>query len=155
MIRTVLAVGCAASILLGVGFAVAQQDVIKERKDLMKANGQQAKIAADMMKGDRPFDMATAHKIFAAFEEAATKMPDLYPAGSESETGSPAADDFSPTAKVWENMADFKARFTKFGEDAKAADASVKDLDSFKAALTNIGKNDCGACHQIYRQKKG
>ena len=155
MIRTVFAVGCAASIVLGIGIAAAQQDVIKQRKDLMKANGQQAKIAADMMKGDRPFDMATAHKIFAAFEDAATKMPDLYPAGSESEAGSPAADDFSPTAKVWENMADFKARLAKFGDDAKAADASVKDLDSFKAALTNIGKNDCGACHQIYRQKKG
>jgi cytochrome c556 len=51
-------------------------------------------------------------------------------------------------------MADFKARFVKFGEDAKAADASVKDLDSFKAALGNIGKNDCGACHQEYRLKK-
>ncbi len=154
MIRTVLAAGCAASIVLGVGFALAQQDVIKQRKDLMKANGQQAKVAADMMKGDRPFDMATAHKIFAAFENAAAKMPDLYPAGSESETGSPSADDFSPTAKVWTDMADFKARFAKFGQDAKAADASVKDLDSFKAAMANIGKSDCGACHQIYRVQK-
>ena len=51
-------------------------------------------------------------------------------------------------------MADFKARFAKFGEDAKLR-PSVKDLDSFKAALGNIGKNDCGACHQAYRLKKG
>jgi cytochrome c556 len=154
MIRTVLAVASVASIVLGVGFAAAQQDVIKERKDLMKANGQQAKLAADMIKGDRPFDMAAVHKILAAFANAAAKMPDLYPASSQSETGSPAADDFSPTAKVWENMADFKARFAKLGEDAKAADASVKDLDGFKAAMGNIGKNDCGACHQIYRVQK-
>jgi len=27
-------------------------------------------------------------------------------------------------------------------------------LDTFKAALGNIGKNDCGACHQDYRLKK-
>ena len=38
--------------------------------------------------------------------------------------------------------------------DAKAADASVKDLDSFKAAFGNIGKNDCGGCHEKYRLKK-
>jgi cytochrome c556 len=51
-------------------------------------------------------------------------------------------------------MADLKARFAKLGNDAKAADASVKDLDSFKAALGDIGKSDCGACHQLYRLKK-
>jgi cytochrome c556 len=51
-------------------------------------------------------------------------------------------------------MDDFKARFAKFGSDAKAADASVKDLDSFKAAMGNIGKNDCGGCHEVYRAKK-
>jgi len=30
----------------------------------------------------------------------------------------------------------------------------VKDLDSFKAAIADIGKNDCGSCHQTYRLKK-
>jgi cytochrome c556 len=154
MIRIVLAAGAVAAVVLGVGVAVAQQDVIKERKDLMKGVGQQAKMAADMIKGDKPFDMAAVHKIFATWQNAAQKMPDLFPAGSESEAGSPVADDFSPTAKVWQDMADFKARFAKMGNDAKAADASVKDLDSFKAAVANIGKTDCGACHQIYRVQK-
>jgi len=30
----------------------------------------------------------------------------------------------------------------------------VKDLESFKAAFGNIGKNDCGGCHEKYRLKK-
>ena len=34
------------------------------------------------------------------------------------------------------------------------AGANVKDLDSFKAAFGNIGKNGCGGCHQDYRLKK-
>ena len=51
-------------------------------------------------------------------------------------------------------MDDFKARLAKFGDDAKASAASVKDLDSFKAAFGNIGKNDCGGCHEQYRVKK-
>jgi len=151
MIRTVLAI---VTIVLGFSVAIAQEDPIKARKALMKANGDEAKIAGAMAKGEAPFDMAAAHKIFATFEDAAAKMPNLYPDSSKSEADSPAADDFSPKPAVWENMADFKARFAKFGDDAKAADASVKDLDSFKAAIGNIGKNDCGGCHEQYRMKK-
>lgn len=154
MIRSVFAITVVAAVGLGVGVAVAQQDVIKERKDLMKDNGDQAKIGAAMIKGEKPYDEAAVHKMFAAFENAAAKMPNLYPPDSKDESGSPAADKFSPTAKVWENMADFKARFEKLGADAKAADASVKDVATLKVAFGNIGKNDCGACHHEYRAEK-
>jgi cytochrome c556 len=154
MIRTVFAAALAAGIALGLSAAIAQQDVIKQRKDLMKANGDQAKIAAAMVKGEKPFDLAAAHKIFAQFEDAAGKMPDLYPANSKSEEGSPSADKFSPTDKVWTDMADFKKRFAKFGDDAKKANETVTDLDSFKAAIGPIGKNDCGGCHHDYRSEK-
>ena len=145
MIRTVFAV---AAIALGVVAAAAQQDPIAARRALMKANGDAAKTASAMNKGEAPFDLAAAHKIFATFEDAAAKMPALFP--DDSKTGGDTAAD----PKIWENMADFKARFAKFGEDAKAADASVKDLDGFKAAMGDIGKNDCGSCHQTYRLKK-
>jgi cytochrome c556 len=145
MIRTVLAM---AAITLGVSVAMAQQDPIAARRALMKANGDQAKIGAAMAKGEAPFDLAAAKKIFVTFEDAAAKMPALFP--DTSKTGGDTAAD----PKIWENMADFKAKFVKFGEDAKAAGASVTDLDSFKAAFGNIGKNDCGACHQTYRIKK-
>jgi len=148
MIRSMFAAASIAAIALGVSVAVAQQDVIKERKDIMKGNGDQAKIAAAMVKGEQPFDLAAAQKVFATFASAATKMPDLFP--DNSKTG----EDTAALPKIWEDMADFKARFVKFGDDAKAAEASVKDLDSFKAAFGNIGKNDCGGCHQLYRAKK-
>ena len=145
MIRTVFAV---AAIALGMSVAVAQQDPIAARKALMKANGDQAKIGAAMMKGEAPFDLEAAHKIFAAWEDAAAKMPALFPDNSKS-GGETAAD-----PKIWENMDDLKARFAKFGTDAKDAEAKVIDLDSFKAAFGNIGKNDCGGCHEKYRVKK-
>jgi cytochrome c556 len=149
MIRTAFAI---MTIIFGLSAAVAQQDVIKQRKTLMKTNGDQGKIGADMVKGAKPFDLEAAHKIFAAFQDAAAKMPNLFPDNSKPAKNS--TDDFNASPKVWENMADLKERFAKFGQDAKAADASVKDLDSFKAAFTNIGKNDCGACHEHYRLKK-
>jgi cytochrome c556 len=154
MIRAAFAVASVVAITVGVGAAVAQQDVIKERKDLMKANADQAKIAVAMIKGEKPFDMAAVHKVFATFENAAAKMPGLFPPSSKDEAGSPSADKFSPTAKVWDDMADFKSRFEKFAADAKAANASVKDVDTLKAAMGNIGKNDCGACHHDYRVEK-
>jgi cytochrome c556 len=145
MIRTVIAV---AVVALGIGSAIAQQDPIAARKALMKANGDAAKIGAAMVKGDAPFDLAAAHKIFATFQDAAAKMPALFP--DNSKTGGETSAD----PKIWESMDDFKARFAKFGSDAKAADASVKDLDTFKASFATIGKEDCGSCHQTYRIKK-
>ncbi|MGE5166305.1 MAG: c-type cytochrome [Sphingobacteriales bacterium] len=126
---------------------MAQQDPIAARKALMKANGQAAGALAKMVKGEASFDQATAQKSFATFEDAAAKMPPLFPDNSKTD-GETAA---SP--KIWENMADFKAKFVKLGEDAKTAKASVKDLDSLKAAFGNVGKN-CGGCHETYRLKK-
>jgi len=148
MIRTVSAVATVAVIALGVAAAVAQQDPIAARKALMKANGDAAKIGAAMAKGEAPFDLAAAQKMFTTFADAAAKMPALFP--DNSKTGGDTAAD----PKIWDNMADFKAKFVKFGDDSKAAEGSVKDLNSFKAAFGDIGKNDCGGCHQNYRIKK-
>jgi cytochrome c556 len=78
-------------------------------------------------------------------------MPALYP---DSTKGGDPTDEFNASPKVWEDMADFKARFAKFADDTKEALATVKDLDSLKVAMGNIGKTDCGGCHQVYRLKK-
>jgi cytochrome c556 len=145
MIRSVFAV---AAIALCVSVAVAQQDPIAARKALMKTNGDEAKVGAAMLKGEAPFDLDKAKKIFAAFEDAAAKMPALFP--DNTKTGGETAAD----PKIWENMDDFKARFAKFGADAKDAETKVTDLDSFKAAFGNIGRNDCGGCHEKYRVKR-
>jgi cytochrome c556 len=145
MIRTVFAV---AAIALGVSAAIAQQDPIAARKSLMKANGDQAKIGVAMIKGEAPFDLDKARKVFATFEDAAAKAPSLFP--DNSKTGGETAAD----PKIWQDMDDFKARLAKLGADAKDAAAKVTDLDSFKAAFGGIGKNDCGGCHEKYRIKK-
>ncbi len=145
MIRTLFVI---AAIALGVSIAIAQQDPIAARKALMKANGDQAKIGVAMMKGEAPFDIDKVHKIFAAWEDAAAKMPSLFPA--DSKTGGDTAAD----PKIWANMDDLKARFVKLSTDAKEAAGKVTDLDGFKAAFGSIGKNDCGGCHEHYRVKK-
>jgi len=145
MIRIVFTV---ATMTLGASIAIADQDPIAARRALMKANGDEAKVGVSMIKGEAPFDLAKAHKIFQTFEEAGQKMPELFP--DTSKTGGETA----ARAEIWQNIDDVKARFAKFAADAKAANADVKDLDSFKASFGTIGKNDCGGCHEKYRVKK-
>ncbi|MFZ0066804.1 MAG: cytochrome c [Pseudolabrys sp.] len=141
------AVAAVGIIALGATVVLAQQDPIAARKALMKANGQAAGALAKMLKGEAPFDPAVAKKAFASFEDAAAKMPTLFPDNSK------IGGETAASPKIWENMADVKARFVKLGNDAKAADASVKDLDSLKAAFSQLGKN-CNDCHELYRVKK-
>ena len=131
----------------GATAVVAQQDPIAARKALMKENGAQAKLGAAMAKGEAPFDLMKAKAIFVTFSEASVKMPGLFP--DNSKTGH----DTTAAPKIWENMDDFKAKFVKFGTDAKMAQGSVKDIDSFKTAFASMGK-ECGGCHQDYRVKK-
>lgn len=144
---TVFTAAAVAVVAFGATAVVAQQDPIAARQALMKANGKAAGAIVKMVKGEAPFDLATAKKSFAAFEDAAAKMPALFPENSK--TGG----ETTASPKIWESMDDFKAKFVKLGTDAKAADASVKDLDSLKAALGVIGEN-CGGCHETYRINK-
>lgn len=143
MIRIVLATAVAA---LGVSAVVAQGDPIAARKALMKENGAQSRIAREMIEGKRPFDLAAAQKVLATFAESAEKAKALFPENSK-------AGDTAALPAIWEQKADFEAKLAKFGADAKAAAAKVKDLDSFKAEMAEVGKN-CGGCHQPYRKRQ-
>ena len=144
MVRTVLAV---AAIAIGVTAVAAQSDPIAARKAMMKRVGEQTKVGAGMAKGEAPYDQTKAQAIFATYVEASTTMPTLFP--DNAKTGGETA----ALPKIWESMADFKGKFAKLGEDAKAAQVSVKDLDSFKASFGGVTKN-CGGCHENYRAKK-
>jgi cytochrome c556 len=141
--RLVLAAAIAAA---GITAVAAQSDPLSARKALMKGVGDQARIARDMLDGKVPFNADAAKKVFATFEDASGKMPALFPDNSK-------AGDTAALPAIWENKPDFTAKFAKLGADSKAAAAQVKDLDSFKATMGEVGKN-CGGCHQTYRKKQ-
>jgi cytochrome c556 len=140
-----------ACVVIAIAFSatavIAQSDPISERKQTMKGVGGQARVGAQMVKGDVPFDLAKAQAVFATYASAAAKMPTLFPDNSKTGGETTAA------PKIWEDMNGFKAAFAKFEADSKAAQASVKDLDTFKVAFGNMGKN-CGGCHETFRIKK-
>jgi cytochrome c556 len=132
-----------------VGIALAAgADAIKERRELTKANGEASKPLVPMMKGAAPFDLPTVQKALMAYENAADKMPGLFP--SDSKTG-----DTNALPVIWDdkNKADLDARFEKLGKDAAAALAAIRDEASFKATMTDFFRN-CGGCHDKYRAKQ-
>ena len=144
MKRLVLAAAFAA---LGLTAVVAQSDPIATRKAVMKENGNQSRIAREMIEGKQPFNLDAAKKVLTTFAETNDKAKNLWP--DNSKTGG----DTAALPAVWENKADFDAKLAKFSNDAKAAGAKVKDLDSFKAEMGEVGKN-CGGCHQTYRKRQ-
>ncbi len=112
-------------------------------KQLLAAN------LASLVNGTPAKDVFTAkaQEIFATYVDASGKMPALFPENSK--TGGETA----ALPAIWTGMDDFKAKFAKFGADSKAAQPTVKDLDSFKASFGAVTKN-CGGCHETYRAKK-
>jgi len=140
--RIALAAALAA---LGVTAVVAQSDPLAARKALMKENGAQSRVAREMIEGKQPFDLAAAQKVLATFAAVDDKGKNLWPATSKD-------GDTASLPAVWENKADFDAKLAKLSSDAKAAQGKVKDLDSFKAVMGDLGKACCG-CHNTYRKK--
>lgn len=144
MMRTALAI---LAVAFGITAVTAQSNPIAARQALMKTNGREGKIGSDMIRGRIPFDLAKAQAMFAAFLDAANKMPNLFPENSK--TGG----DTSASPEIWVHMDDVKARFAKLAAESKAAQESIKDLESFKVAYRNVARN-CDGCHEHYRVKK-
>ncbi|MBX9739405.1 MAG: cytochrome c [Beijerinckiaceae bacterium] len=134
--------------LAGVTTVVAQSNPIAERQQLMKNLSQAARAPGGMLKGEVPFDLAAVQTTLKTFADVATKAPALFP--DNSKTGN----DTAALPKVWTDKADFNGLWTKFEKDAVAAQASIKDEASFKAAFPVLMRS-CGGCHEGYRAKKG
>lgn len=145
MIRGLFA---AALLVSGIGAAVAQGDVIKQRQEAMKQVGAATGVAVKMMKGEAAFDLAKAQASLKVYQDVASKYPALFP--DTSKTGG----DTAALPAVWEKKADFDAKLAAWGKDSAAAAAAIKDEASFKATMPNVLKN-CGTCHETYRAKKG
>ena len=147
MRMTFAALAIAAS--AGVALAAASgADAIKARRELMKVDGQVTRPLVAMLQGKAPFDLATVQKALKTYENAAQQEQALFP--PDSKTG-----DTNALPAIWDddNLADLDARFKKFGEDATAALASIKDEASFKATMPGVLKS-CGGCHEKYKTKQ-
>ena len=148
MIRTALVVG---ALLLGATAVVAQQDLVKQNQDTMKANAKNLGGMIAMVKGEKPYDQATVTAALAQLDETARKLPTMFP---DSIKGMNPGGDYSPSPKIWEDKADFQAKIENFAKVVTEAKTKITDLDTLKANAPAIGKQ-CGNCHETFRVKKG
>jgi cytochrome c556 len=139
----------AATLLLGVGAVVAQQDIVKQTQTVMKGNGKNAGALAAIVKGEKPYDQATVDTAMAQFEDTAKKLPTLFPVSTK---GLKPEGDYSASPKIWEDKAGFDAKIASFAKVVSEAKPKIKDIDTLKANFPAIGK-ECGACHETFRLK--
>lgn len=135
----------AAATLMGIGLVAAQQG-----PGIMKSNGKAlGTVLSATAKGDKPYSQADIDAAIAVLADGAAKLPTLYPVSLK---GAAPSGDYAPSPKVWDDAAGFNAQITAFSAAVANAKATVKDVDTLKAALPGIAKA-CGACHETYRVK--
>jgi cytochrome c556 len=134
----------AAALTLVAGAALAQGDPVQQRKDAMKAVGAATGPVGRMLQGAEPFDLAKAQNALTVYINTSKTAPALWPAGSDKgETRTLPA--------VFAEKDKFNGIFAKWGADATAAQAAIKDEASFKTEMPKVLAN-CGACHTPYRR---
>jgi cytochrome c556 len=147
MKRTVVAVG---ALMFGVGAVMAQQNLVKQNQDIMKANARNlGGVLIAMVKGEKPYDQVAVNAALAQLDETAKKLPTMFP---DSIKGAKSDSDYSASPKIWEDKAGFQARIDGFAKVITEAKAKIKDIDTLKASAPAIGK-ECGNCHETFRVK--
>jgi cytochrome c556 len=147
MMKKVLGLALVAGVL-GASVAIAADDPIKQRKELMKGNGASLKGVVAMLKGEKPYDGAAVGKAMKDIGASVATFVTLFPKGSE--TGGETA----AKPEIWTSKDEFDAIAKDLeAATAKAATAAGGGLDSFKTAFGPVGKA-CKACHEKFREEK-
>jgi cytochrome c556 len=143
---TMFAAGLGCALLLAATAAQAQAPAeIAQRQELMKANGAAMRTLTPIVRGEAPWNAATAGAAAASIVAGAEKNKSLFPAGS---MGTSAA-----LPAIWERKAEFDGLFDRQRDAAATLVrlAAAGDEAGFKAAFPALGQS-CGACHTPFRK---
>jgi cytochrome c556 len=137
----------AALSLAVAGTALAQDNPIKARQDLMKKNGEATKLVNQMLKGDKPYDAAAASTALTGIAGTLDQFITLFPEGS-------VGKDTEAKPDIWKNRKDFDdwAKGLK-DESLKAAKAAASGADALKPVFAEVAQY-CKGCHEKYRIEK-
>jgi cytochrome c556 len=143
-------------IIAGTAVALAATAVLAQDTPLQQRNAAMKAIWADgfrsitfMVRGREPYDQAKVDAGFAKLNEIAPKLPPRWPQGSQ---GVAPNANFTSTAKVWENKADFEAKLAAFTKAVAENRGKAKNLDELKAVFEVVNKT-CDDCHEPYRAR--
>lgn len=139
-----LALGLIFAATVATAHEHVKNPVVNDRMHVMENMKNATGIMGDMMKGERPFDVAIATKAKSDLAAASAEVVAKFQA-NEMDPASEA----SP--KIWENYADFTAKAEAMVSAAEAIDTS--SLDGLKGSFRAVG-GSCKACHEAYRVEK-
>ncbi|HMA13461.1 MAG: c-type cytochrome [Bacteroidota bacterium] len=151
------ALAVAAAVVLGAQAPAqadaAQMAAVKERQELMKAIGGNAKTITDFLKeskGSKEEAQAAAAKI----GELAGQIPEAFEVeASLSEMDAVGKNRGKP--EIWLSWEEFTGRAETLQEKAEALASSFDgDMAGVQAAFGDMGKNGCGSCHDDFRGPK-
>ena len=152
--RKVVAIAvCAATILGGVGSAVAQSEFdrpIKARKAVMQLYAHYLGGLSAMAKGEAEYDAERAGAMAASLQAVASvDQSAMWPQGSDNAA---LGDATTALPAIWETYPAIvdKAQGLNTAVEALVAAAST-DLASLQGAMGGVG-GACGACHKEFRQ---
>ena len=139
------------SVGAAVGWAQDKEAIVKERQTAMRQEGPNLKTILDYA-GDKGVDQATAIAKAQGLVALGEKLSGLWPAGTSSKD-LPGKSNAKP--EIWEQMDKFKALYASFKSDEQKLLAAVQkgDKAAVQAAVGDVGKNGCSACHGAYREK--
>ena len=147
MMRTIV---IAATLLLGAGAVMAQQEVAVQQQNLMKAQGKSMYVViGKTVKGETPYDQAAINAAITELEANVVKIPTVFTPNPKEDV---ANANFGSSQKIWQNKADFDSKVPPVSKAIADVKGSIKDAASLKVAFDTI-QAKCTDCHETYRVK--
>ena len=151
VVRTAMAVTVSIGVAVAAFGANAQdaaEDLIKSRQSVMRIFASSLTGLGNIAQGkvSQPGHMAAYANALAA---VAATLPDQFPAGTGPDSGVKTR----ALPAIWDDAAGFEQvlAVTSAAVADLVAAAESGDVGATGAALGNLGKNGCGACHTNYR----
>jgi cytochrome c556 len=147
MKRTAIAMG---ALLLGVGAAMAQQEIAVKQDNLMRAQAKSLyTVMLKMTKGEVPYDQAAVNAAIAQLAESVPTIPSVFATNPKQDVVDAT---YGSSQKIWQNKADFDSRVPPVAKAIADVKGKIKDVASLKVAYDSIN-GKCNECHETYRVK--
>jgi cytochrome c556 len=147
MKRTAIAMG---ALLLGVGAAMAQQEIAVKQDNLMRAQAKSLyTVMLKMTKGEVPYNQAAVDAAIAQLAESVPTIPSVFATNPKQDVVDAT---YGSSQKIWQNKADFDSRVPPVAKAIADVKGKIKDVASLKVAYDSIN-GKCNECHETYRVK--
>ena len=140
----------AATLLLGAGAVMAQQQVAVQQDNLMRSQAKSMYgVILKMTKGEIPYDQKAADAAIASLEADVAKIAKTFEVNPKQDVVNAT---YGSSPKVWQNKADFDSKIPPVQKAIADVKGKITDVASLKAAYTAMNDR-CTDCHETYRLK--